>query len=708
MLRTVTLAAAVLFSAPALASTCAPVDPLDKRGPSVWIVGNVTKVVTRDETLGTYMGAASVSSGLGGGRRSGSNTATITVDRVLKGNVGKQIEISSDLQDGMNLGFSFREGPIVIAAYRAKNGMLVASGCALVATGQGATAIKWDAPETVSDINGTRRNPLVILSNLAKKVSDVGDPLAPRGLEPDKVKTLDDLLASAGDNERRVGMWETITKSSPTPGNRARLAMAYVDAARLTEAKSEAERALSEGASEAAVPLNTAKLLMGEKADPSHANLKGERFQALDISGTNLKGRDLTRLQAMKVSGSGANLSGTDLSYTWFREGTLEGADLSKSNMTRAMVGASLKGANLRDTVLDLSQIEGKNGGPDLTNSRGEGNHFRGDLSGAVFDGVKFKTTQFKYVNLDGASFNGANLENVYFERATLRGVDLSKARIGKADWKEITYDCATKFPEGIDPVSKGFRNNEACAGQPEPDLSKTQLTDCDDACLRWLVAKPGRTVSIKSFGDWAYSMGASFPGKDQCPDKALEAAQPPSVRKGAYYNELLEKGFCPVVRLPGANPPDRFFSGIDPWNQQSIDRDMSQLLFLDYVTVREIVTPRLADYVRGATPQRFHVLLRAFFNYRPNSHLLSDLVIEALSTPRPSSTPIAGVEGANNEATAIKLIANGAARDEVVSKRIMDAVRANPALAERPGFMFFEEARKGAKPSQVGPRGAN
>jgi len=735
MLRTLSLASAVLFTAPALASTCSSPDPLDRRGPPVWIVGNVTKVVTREETLGTYMGAASVTV-MPGRRRGGSNTATIEVTRVLKGNVGKQVEISSDLQDGVNLGFSFREGPIVIAAYRTKNGVLAANGCSLISSGDRVNAIKWDGPETVEGFGGeTRRNPLLVLSNLSNRISALGDPSNGGALDPQRASEIDGLLGSAGDTERRVVLWEAVVKASPSAVSRARLASVYLEAGRLAEAKGEGEKAVAAGAPEAAATVATAMLHLGEKGDPSLASLKGERFRELDVSNADLRGKDLSRLHAYKFNGSGTKFGGADLTGTYLGGGLLDGADFTDANLTGASIGSSLNGVTFKGATVDKVSISSKGEGADFTNVKGKGGGFSGELTKAKFDGATLSDTRFSYVNLDRTSFDGAKLENVTFERASLKGVDLSKANITKATWKEITYDCSTKFPSDVDPVASGFRNNEACAGQPEPDLSNVLFKACDDDCLRWLVAKPGRTIQLTDTRKGFATMSASFPGKGECPDDAAYAVQSVVPSKNGYLGQLLEQGFCPSFRLHRANPPEKLFSFEGPkdvGNQSQLPRvpsmpafpppigqrpsmsdrptslsdairvDMNQVSVLDYATVRNVIHPQLTAFFERGGPSSLSALSSAMNAYGKQTYLLSDMVVAALSIPSPSTADVQGAGAGSSESVAVKGIGIESVKYAELSKRVMDALEAKPSLASAPGFQAYLEEFLGTKPYQL------
>jgi len=686
MLRTVTLVAAIVFAAPAVASTCRRADPFDKQGPSVWIVGNVTKVVTREETPGTYMGATSVTRGR---HRSGSNTATIEVKRVLKGNVSKEIEITSDLQDGINLGFSFREGPIVIAAYRGKDGTLYANGCSLMGSGETVASFNWDAPETTTDHNGTRRNPLIALSNLANRIAELGNPMNPQGMDPERLSMIDELLTSARDRERRAGMWEAVTALSPTAANRARLAAAYLNAGRYEEAKRAAEASAGEGSADAIPFLNTAKLHLGEDASPSMAYLKDEWFKTLELTGAILRGKDLSGLRIDKATASAADFSGSKLVGIQIYEGRLADAVLSQADLTGARIDATLNGAKFHGSVLDDTYLRSNSGFQDLTEARGRKPSFSGFFNDAVFNGVTFKEAQFHEVTLDRSTFSNAMIENSSFRRVSLKGADLSEAVFVNVTWGDVIYDCSTKFPAGLNPVLSGFQSSESCPGYTEADLAGVKVEKCDESCFRWLSGSLGRKFRIDVDGKGSFTMGSSYPGRDECSSEAIEIARVLTWGKAPYLEHMIGNGFCPVLRKVGANPPESFFAMNGEGSQwEVISRDLEQVRYFDFPTIRNVVHPRVVAHLEKAGPSGFVTLALAIPSYGRNAHLLGDLAVKYLSMP-PSIGRSRDGAGMSEE-DALSKVTKALIADAAISAKVLDALNANPSLASAPRFRAY------------------
>jgi len=133
--------------------------------------------------------------------------------------------------------------------------------------------------------------------------------------------------------------------------------------------------------------------------------LRAERVlvgEVADLSGADLSGADLR----------GAYLSGADLRGAYLRGADLSGADLR---------GADLRGADLRRVDL-----------------RGA------DLSGADLSGADLRGAYLSGADLSGADLSGADLRGAY-----LRGADLSGADLRGADLRGAQVDSYTKLPLG-------------------------------------------------------------------------------------------------------------------------------------------------------------------------------------------------------------------------------------------------------------------
>jgi hypothetical protein len=69
---------------------------------------------------------------------------------------------------------------------------------------------------------------------------------------------------------------------------------------------------------------------------------------------------------------------------------------------------------------------------------------YHANLDGAVFDRADFAECAFRYSSFRNASFRGTDLTGSYFQDSDLTGAQ---------------YDCATKLPDGLDPIAAGMIN---------------------------------------------------------------------------------------------------------------------------------------------------------------------------------------------------------------------------------------------------------
>jgi uncharacterized protein YjbI with pentapeptide repeats len=128
------------------------------------------------------------------------------------------------------------------------------------------------------------------------------------------------------------------------------------------------------------------------------------------------------------------NLSGADLRGARLRRVNLSGADLREANLS----GADLEGANLREARL----IEANLHSADLRGAYLEGAElfkailYRANLSGAYLNSANLSGADFRGANLLVAHLNEANLSGADFRGAYLEGADLSGAYLSGADFR--------------------------------------------------------------------------------------------------------------------------------------------------------------------------------------------------------------------------------------------------------------------------------
>jgi len=86
----------------------------------------------------------------------------------------------------------------------------------------------------------------------------------------------------------------------------------------------------------------------------------------------------------------------------------------------------------------------------------------RRDFSGADMTDVILEGANLERIDMIGTNLTGANLTNVFAERADFSGADLTGAILTGGDFDlaiftGATYDAATEFSLGFDPVALGM-----------------------------------------------------------------------------------------------------------------------------------------------------------------------------------------------------------------------------------------------------------
>lgn len=114
--------------------------------------------------------------------------------------------------------------------------------------------------------------------------------------------------------------------------------------------------------------------------------------------------------------------------------------------------GLSMRETDLSDAELNYRELRGADfEASKLSNCRFQGS----DLRAASFARSNLTNAGFYLADLRGANFKEANATRVDFRQARLEGADLSGASLDGANLK-VTYDGATKWPEGFDPEAAG------------------------------------------------------------------------------------------------------------------------------------------------------------------------------------------------------------------------------------------------------------
>jgi len=192
----------------------------------------------------------------------------------------------------------------------------------------------------------------------------------------------------------------------------------------------------------------------------SGANLIGANLSRLDLTRANLSYANLSRVNLI-----GANLSDVNLSDVNLIHADLSGADLSNVNLIHAdlsgtnlsganLINADLRGANLINadlirTDFSLADLRGANLiHADLIRA----NFCRANLSGADLSGANLWGANLSRANLIHADLSGADLSD-----ANLRRANLSDRTFGDVKWDENTnwenvrgLDTAVNVPEAL------------------------------------------------------------------------------------------------------------------------------------------------------------------------------------------------------------------------------------------------------------------
>ncbi|MEO1028306.1 MAG: pentapeptide repeat-containing protein [Pseudomonadota bacterium] len=189
----------------------------------------------------------------------------------------------------------------------------------------------------------------------------------------------------------------------------------------------------------------------------------------IDFKGGDFSDTDFSESRLNKVMAASSDLQRINLREVSFLEVDFSNADLSGADLRGARLGSSFfeqpanfKGALLTDALLTNTKVDGANfSGANLAGVKiKDGSWSKIIAQGTDFSGAQFgilfaREADLRGANLKGASMHDVNLFKARFEGADLRGVTLS----GYGRFDQASFDCATRFPEGFDPIKKGMVN---------------------------------------------------------------------------------------------------------------------------------------------------------------------------------------------------------------------------------------------------------
>ncbi|MCW2286290.1 uncharacterized protein YjbI with pentapeptide repeats [Rhodoblastus acidophilus] len=552
----------------AAASTCAP---FDVRSAPVIVSGNVIDIRT-GASGGTNAGASSLFYA-GGIKQLAANIATIDVTQIYKGVVPSKIEVTSAMPNGVNLGAFYRPGPIMLALWRSESGALVSNICGAIALKLGdVEKTPIIEPEFFSDVkqNETGNQAVSPAAAMLRYVNEaLKRPLAALKVNPgdiDAAKEASRLLRLINDGERDEALWRNVADAGHKAEAIAELGRTLANEQKFSEAVSVLEDAAQRGVDTSAV-LSQAKLNAGLKSDLASLEMKDLTTNRLDISGADLRERNLSGLKANELAAHGANLTNADMSGVAMTVAQLTQAVLDGANLDRARIHqVDLSGARLRRASLksaDFAIVAATDA--DFREIAAEGLRAGGiRMAGAKFDGAHLAGANFDYARGAG-SFINADLTGATFRRAKLGGVNFDGAKFDKVDFSDAIYDCETRFPSGFSPEAhpEMTRWVGPCKWEKQDrsgPVDHVILKGCGDECHAWLIADPRRFVLV-STREAKIFYAAAFSHDKNCPwlrsDLFTQVIQNGSVGFDFdYVDRLKQAGFCPHIR-PESSPDE-------------------------------------------------------------------------------------------------------------------------------------------------------
>ena len=151
----------------------------------------------------------------------------------------------------------------------------------------------------------------------------------------------------------------------------------------------------------------------------------------IDLSGADLRNRQLSEINLVDADLSGADLTGANFGRAYLVSANLSKADMRVANFVRAVLtSAVLKGAYLRKTDLRDSDLRFA----DLSHS----NMVAAYLVGANLYGANLSNANLYDSDLDDANLEHANLINAILQKARLNHTSFRDANISRADLREV------------------------------------------------------------------------------------------------------------------------------------------------------------------------------------------------------------------------------------------------------------------------------
>ena len=149
--------------------------------------------------------------------------------------------------------------------------------------------------------------------------------------------------------------------------------------------------------------------------------LKGADLSGKDLTGTILRGIDLSDYDLTGTILTGADLTGTILTGANLTDANLTGVDLSGRDLTgTVLTGVDLSGRDLTGTILTGVDLSGR------------------DLTGTVLTGADLTDANLTGVDLSGRDLTGTKFSNANLEGVNLQNTDLRFAEFVQVDFTKI------------------------------------------------------------------------------------------------------------------------------------------------------------------------------------------------------------------------------------------------------------------------------
>ena len=304
---------------------------------------------------------------------------------------------------------------------------------------------------------------------------------------------------------------------------------------------------------------------------------KGEPQRRFDLSGADLRGKNLKKVDFSNTDLTGAVLKGSNMS-----EADLRGASFDKAMLKGALLyDAILHDASLQEAVLEEAGLDGA----DFRAAVLDGANLKqADLANSILRESSLKGADFRSADLRAADLAGADLDGAYLWRAVLDGAHLEGAVVtpvtvvetGKyadREWAEKNQALLV-MTEVVGSAAMAAKNSDAVA----PEKQVEEVSAEKSAAVFSEPAKESRVPVVKSDdNDTAAVIERSWPANPVRQKirfgaaRAEAAALPYDVHQRelltdsvSRWNKMRKKNPDEPIRLSGAKLNGKMLDGAD------------------------------------------------------------------------------------------------------------------------------------------------